>query len=78
MFIFKRSNNGYLESIVYILISKFFTLWASRSHRIYIVAARVRLGRLAVDFYSFMGRCLNLNVRVGWVGLNSLITQIVL
>jgi hypothetical protein len=25
----------------------------------------------AVDHYSFMGHCLNLNVRVGWVGLNS-------
>ncbi len=76
MFMFKRSNIGYLERIVYIFISKSFTLWASRSHRvgwvgICIVAARVRLGRFAVDFYSFMGRCLNLNVRVGWVGLNS-------
>ena len=71
MFSFKNTNTVKLESISNLQISNFFTLWASRFHRICFVAARVRLGRFAVDTHSFMGRCLNLNVRVGWVGLNS-------
>lgn len=58
MFNFKKTNIANPDSLIYILISKLFTLWASRSHRICIVAARVRQGRFAVDVYSFMGRCL--------------------
>jgi hypothetical protein len=38
--------------------SAFFTLRASQSHRIGFVVARVRLGRLAIAHYSFMGHFL--------------------
>jgi len=41
-----------------ILLSESFTLRASRSHYKAFVVARVRLGRLAVVHYSFVGHCL--------------------
>jgi hypothetical protein len=42
MVIFKKANLANPDSLIYIVVSKLFTLRASRSHRSCIVAARTQ------------------------------------
>jgi hypothetical protein len=74
--LFVKTADTCLKKNFQFLLSAFFTLRAPTQPNPLIPPQNLRCRPLAVDYYSFVGHFLNLNVRVGWVGLSSRIIHL--